>query len=175
MLMENRQKNNGTIGPWWECYDTWHQTRDQADIAFAVHQCARFSHCPMVSHEGAIKRICRYLKGTMKEGIVFTPSEELAIDCYVDSDFAGLYGTEDSHDPICAKVQDRIRHNVSRMSATMGIKATDHYSPIYYGSRIPGFISKLSGPNPITTYSQGSLGCPEDKWIFHSTITLEDI
>jgi len=78
-------------------------SNSRPDIAFAVHQCARFSHCPKVSHEGAIKRICRYLKGTMKEGIVFTPSEELAIDCYVDSDFAGLYGTEDSHDPICAK------------------------------------------------------------------------
>ena len=78
-------------------------SNSRPDIAFAVHQCARFSHCPKVSHEGAIKKICRYLKGTATEGIVFTPSKEFAIDCYVDSDFAGLYGSEDSHDPVCAK------------------------------------------------------------------------
>ena len=34
------------------------------DIAFAVHQCARFTHCPCKAHEDAIKRICRYLQGT---------------------------------------------------------------------------------------------------------------
>ena len=34
------------------------------DIAFAVHQAARFSHKPMQCHEDAVKRIVRYLKGT---------------------------------------------------------------------------------------------------------------
>ena len=31
------------------------------DIQFAVHQVARFSHCPRKSHAQAIKRILRYL------------------------------------------------------------------------------------------------------------------
>lgn len=73
------------------------------DIAFAVHQCARFSHSPKVSHEQAVLCICRYLLGTMDKGIIYTPSKELSVDCYVDADFAGLYGTETSDDPICAK------------------------------------------------------------------------
>ena len=29
------------------------------DISFAVHQCARFTHNTKVSHETAVKRICR--------------------------------------------------------------------------------------------------------------------
>ena len=29
------------------------------DIAFAVHQCARFTHCPKQSHAVAVKRILR--------------------------------------------------------------------------------------------------------------------
>ena len=31
------------------------------DIAFAVHQCARFTHAPRLSHAKALKRIIRYL------------------------------------------------------------------------------------------------------------------
>ena len=64
------------------------------DIAFAVHQCARFSHCPRASHEIALKKICCYLKGTINQGIRYQPTSEFALDCYVDSDFSGLFGTE---------------------------------------------------------------------------------
>jgi hypothetical protein len=78
-------------------------SNSRPDIAFAVHQCARFSHCPRASHEIALKKICRYLHGTSTQGLIFRPSKEFSIDCYVDSDFSGLFGTEDSQDPICAK------------------------------------------------------------------------
>ena len=39
-------------------------SNSRPDIQFAVHQCARFTHQPKHSHELAILRICRYLKGT---------------------------------------------------------------------------------------------------------------
>lgn len=78
-------------------------SNSRPDIAFAVHQCARFTHAPKASHEAAVLRICRYLHGTRDEGLILRPSKELRVDCYVDADFAGLFGTEDVHDPICAK------------------------------------------------------------------------
>jgi hypothetical protein len=34
------------------------------DIAYAVHQAARYTHDPRASHAVAIKRILRYIKGT---------------------------------------------------------------------------------------------------------------
>jgi hypothetical protein len=38
------------------------------------------------------------------EGIVFRNNkEDVKVDCYVDADFAGLYGTEDPMDPTCVK------------------------------------------------------------------------
>ncbi len=46
------------------------------DIQFAVHQCARFTHGPKQSHAKAIKRICRYLKGTQTKGLEFVPTKE---------------------------------------------------------------------------------------------------
>ena len=73
------------------------------DIAFAVHQCARFTHCPRNSHAIAIKRILRYLKGTNTQGMSFCPNNDYQVDCYVDADFAGLYGSEHDQDPICVK------------------------------------------------------------------------
>ena len=77
------------------------------DIQFAVHQCARFTHSPKASHAIAVKRICRYLKGTRNLGMVYHPDsiddQEIQLDAYVDADFSGLYGIEDSADPISSR------------------------------------------------------------------------
>ena len=43
------------------------------DIAMAVHQAARFSNAPMLTHEKAVMRISRYLIPTRDRGIVFKP------------------------------------------------------------------------------------------------------
>jgi hypothetical protein len=43
------------------------------------------------------------LKGTRDKGLVFTPDEEMKLDCYVDADFAGLWNVEDKQDPVCVK------------------------------------------------------------------------
>jgi hypothetical protein len=58
---------------------------------------------PRRSHEEALKRIGRYLKGTINEGLVLRPTETLDIDCYVDADFAGLWPHEEKTDPSCVK------------------------------------------------------------------------
>jgi hypothetical protein len=52
------------------------------EIAFAVHQCARFTHSPKQTHSEAIKRIARYLKGILNEeqGLQFKPTKSLSLD-----------------------------------------------------------------------------------------------
>ncbi|KAG7362125.1 hypothetical protein IV203_025791 [Nitzschia inconspicua] len=79
------------------------QSNSRPDITYAVSAAARFTHSPKRSHEEALKRIGRYLKGTLNEGLVLRPSETLNIDCYVDADFAGLWPHEDKSDPTCVK------------------------------------------------------------------------
>ena len=73
------------------------------DIAFAVNQAARFTHDPKDSHATAVKRIVRYLIATKDRGLVFRPTFDWKVDCYVDADFCGLWGSEDPNDPIVAK------------------------------------------------------------------------
>ena len=78
-------------------------TNTRPDIAYAVSQVARFSHSPKQSHATAVKTIVRYLSGTKTKGTIFKKPSSLTLDCYVDADFAGLYGVEDSENPISVK------------------------------------------------------------------------
>ena len=78
-------------------------TNSRPDIAFAVNQCARHAMNPRRSHEKAVKRIGRYLKGTMNQGMIINPTEDLSLDLYADADFAGLYNAEDVEDPVSVK------------------------------------------------------------------------
>jgi hypothetical protein len=72
------------------------------DIAYAVHQCARFAAAPMVEHAQAIRWIARYLKGTKDKGIVLKPLEQ-SFECFVDADFAGNWDPTDTVSPSTAK------------------------------------------------------------------------
>ena len=72
------------------------------DIAFTVHQCARYTFCPTCRHEMVLICISRYLKGTINKGLIMKPSSTPQVDCYSDADFAGLYGHEHPQDPHCA-------------------------------------------------------------------------
>jgi hypothetical protein len=78
-------------------------TSTRPDIAFAVHQCARFSSNPKRIHEIAVRRIVRYLKGTKEKGYILRPSTTRTLDCFVDADFAGLWSSELANDPISVK------------------------------------------------------------------------
>ena len=42
----------------------------------------------------AVTMIIRYLSATSDKGIIFTPTTDFKVDCYVDTDFSGLHGRE---------------------------------------------------------------------------------
>lgn len=59
------------------------------DIAYAVHQCARFASDPKVQHTAAVKLIGRYLAGTRDRGIICNTSKDKSFECYCDAGFSG--------------------------------------------------------------------------------------
>ena len=67
------------------------------DIAFAVHQCARFCSNPRASHGTVVKRIGCYLKHTPDSGLIFDPKGDHSLHAYCDADFAGTWTKETSH------------------------------------------------------------------------------
>ena len=72
----------------------------QPECLYATHQCARFSQDLKLSHERAVKRIVRYLKGTRDKGIILRPNKNEGTKCYVDADFAGGFTKENADEPI---------------------------------------------------------------------------
>ena len=73
------------------------------DIAFAIHQCARFTTTPRRIHELAICQIIRYLKATKDKGYILHPTTHLNLDCYVNADFAGAWTSSTAEDPSSVK------------------------------------------------------------------------
>jgi hypothetical protein len=74
------------------------------EIAYAVHQCARFSSNPKKSHANAIKYLCRYLMGTKDKGLILKADPTKSFEVHVDCDFAGNWVKEDAmNDPSTAK------------------------------------------------------------------------
>ena len=69
------------------------------EIAFAVHQCSRFSVNPLLSYEREVHRIFWYLSGTKDKGFFFKPQLEKGIEFYVDADFAGSWSNTKSDFP----------------------------------------------------------------------------
>ena len=67
------------------------------DIAYAVHQCAKYSINPKQSHGLAVKRIGRYLKTTAHLGLILRPDGSHQLHTYSDSDFAGNWTTKYAH------------------------------------------------------------------------------
>ena len=62
-------------------------TKTQPDIAFAVGNVARFSSKPTKFHWTAVKRIMRYLSGTLDHGLLYQNGD--SITGYSDADWAG--------------------------------------------------------------------------------------
>ncbi|RVW33076.1 Retrovirus-related Pol polyprotein from transposon RE1 [Vitis vinifera] len=56
---------------------------------YSVCLCARFQSCPKESHLSAVKRILRYLKGTMDIGLWYPKGDNFELIGYSDADFAG--------------------------------------------------------------------------------------
>jgi hypothetical protein len=72
------------------------------DIAFATHQCARFSHDPKQPHGDAVKWLGRYLKATRDKGMILRPTGN-SFDVYVDADFAGNWNPAEAHESYTAR------------------------------------------------------------------------
>jgi len=45
----------------------------------------------MLCHEQGVKRVYRYLAGTLDKGLVLQPDLTKGFECYVDADWAGNY------------------------------------------------------------------------------------
>ena len=75
------------------------------DIAYSVHAVSKYAESPKKIHWNAIKRILKYIKGTIKHGILFSSrGKDLDLSAYSDADFAGDKNTRKSTSGYLIKV-----------------------------------------------------------------------
>lgn len=64
-------------------------TASRPDNSFSVDVCARFQACPKQSHLPTIKRMIRYISGTLHFGIHYSFDSNVEIVGFSDADWAG--------------------------------------------------------------------------------------
>ncbi|GJZ45342.1 hypothetical protein Tco_0592938 [Tanacetum coccineum] len=66
------------------------------DLVFVVCMCARYQTSPTKKHLEALKRVFRYLKGTINWGLWYPKDTGVALTAYADADHAGCQDTRRS-------------------------------------------------------------------------------
>ncbi|KAL5547516.1 hypothetical protein UlMin_002747 [Ulmus minor] len=83
-------------------------TLTRPDIVFAVNKACQFMHSPTSAHWLSVKRILRYLRGTMQQGLRLNPSQDLHIQAYTDADYASTPDDRKSSSGYCIFFGDNL-------------------------------------------------------------------
>ncbi|GJX44108.1 integrase, catalytic region, zinc finger, CCHC-type containing protein [Tanacetum coccineum] len=71
-------------------------TASRPDLQFAICVCGRYHTRPTEKHLHAVKRIFRYLKGTVNRGLWYLKDSSFALTTFTDADHAGYHDTRRS-------------------------------------------------------------------------------
>nr|GFB43589.1 retrovirus-related Pol polyprotein from transposon TNT 1-94 [Tanacetum cinerariifolium] len=71
-------------------------TASRPDLEFAICMCARYQARPTEKHVHAVKRIFRYLRGTVHRGLWYPKDSSVALTAFADADHAGCQDTRRS-------------------------------------------------------------------------------
>uniref|UniRef100_A0A1J3GTS0 Retrovirus-related Pol polyprotein from transposon TNT 1-94 n=1 Tax=Noccaea caerulescens TaxID=107243 RepID=A0A1J3GTS0_NOCCA len=83
-------------------------TFTRPDIAYAVQQICLYMHAPREPHFNALKRIIRYIKGTITQGLHITLSKTTTLTAYTDAEWAGCPNTRRSTSGYCLYLGDNL-------------------------------------------------------------------
>jgi hypothetical protein len=64
-------------------------TLTRPDISFSVNKVCQFLHTPTTVHWAAVKRILRYVQGTVNLGLKFNQASSMLVSGFSDADWAG--------------------------------------------------------------------------------------
>jgi hypothetical protein len=105
-------------------------TLSRPDIVYGVNQACLHMHAPRDVHWNLVKRILRYLRGTINHGITISATPSTTLTVYSDADWAGCPDTQRSTSGYCVFLGDSLvswsskrQTTVSRSSAEAEYRA----------------------------------------------------
>ncbi|GJY19106.1 hypothetical protein Tco_0390597 [Tanacetum coccineum] len=113
-------------------------TSSRPDLVFAVCMYARYQAKPTEKHLHAVKRIFRYLEGTINMGMWYSKDSCIALTAFADADHAGFQDTRRSTSGSMQLLGDRLVSWSSKKQKSTTISSTEaeYYPDVvlkYYG------------------------------------------
>ncbi|GJX33389.1 retrovirus-related pol polyprotein from transposon TNT 1-94 [Tanacetum coccineum] len=100
-------------------------TASRPDLQFAICMCARYQARPTEKHLNAVKRIFRYLKGTVNRGLWYPKDSSIALTAFADADHAGCQDTRRSTSGSMQFLGDRLISWSSKRQKSAAISSTE--------------------------------------------------
>ncbi|KAJ6866233.1 Retrovirus-related Pol polyprotein from transposon TNT 1-94 [Populus alba x Populus x berolinensis] len=105
-------------------------TLTRPDLSFSVNYVSQFMHAPTTVHLKMVRRILRYIKGTINNGLHFTSKTNLNFSAFSDADWAGCLTTRRSTTGYCVFLGCNLiswcakkQHTISRSSTEAEYRA----------------------------------------------------
>ncbi|GKF33974.1 hypothetical protein Tco_0107174 [Tanacetum coccineum] len=83
-------------------------TASRPDLTFIVYMCSRYQAKPTEEHLLTVKRIFKYLRGTVNRGLWYPKDSSIALTAYADADHAGCQDTRRSTSRCMQLLGDRL-------------------------------------------------------------------
>ncbi|GJT08578.1 copia protein [Tanacetum coccineum] len=100
-------------------------TASRPDLVFDVCMCARYQSKPTKKHLEAVKRVFRYLQGTINMGLWYPKDTAIALTTYVDADHAGCQDTRRSTSGSAQFLGDKLVSWSSEKQTSTSISLTE--------------------------------------------------
>nr|GFC52874.1 uncharacterized mitochondrial protein AtMg00810-like [Tanacetum cinerariifolium] len=142
-------------------------TASRPDLQFAICMCALYQARPIKKHVHAVKRIFRYLHGTVNQGLWYPKDSSVALTAFADADHAGCQDTRRSTSGSVQFLGERLISWSSKRQKSAAISSTeaeyialsDIFTKPLARERLEFLINKLG----MRSMSPKTLKKPADK------------
>ncbi|GJZ77523.1 retrovirus-related pol polyprotein from transposon TNT 1-94 [Tanacetum coccineum] len=100
-------------------------TSSRPDLNYVVCLCARYQAKPTEKHLQAVKRIFRYLNGTIHMGLWYSKDTDMSLTAYADADHAGCQDTRRSTSGSAQFLGDKLVSWSSKKQKSTAISSTE--------------------------------------------------